>query len=135
MDGDTGQGSLHLRYTRMCGRIRWVLARCLRTVAGGEALEDLLAEGIALGWKRFLSLVAAGKRPEDWPWTFAERLARHVRAGKRLAGGQRRREPLARVSDRPADRPARTGLGGLLLAAPGADPSDLAAARLDYARW
>lgn len=135
MDGSFGQGQLHLRYTKLCARVRSVLAYVLRHVARGEKLEELIAECIAVGWKRFLSLAAAGKRPEDFPFVFASRLAKHVRRGTTLVRVKHDTEPLDAQRGRQGVKRHRDPSAGALASGPGTNPADLAASRLDYPAW
>lgn len=131
-----GQGELHARFLAMLPGLRSVWRRYTAGHRGREARDDFEGECTALAWARFLSLVAAGRRPEGFPWRLATRIAGHVRRGRRLGSNARAREPLDPVCDhRTAQHPARSPVGALQVADHRADPADVAAARIDVGEW
>jgi hypothetical protein len=69
-----------------------------RRVGCPETRADYVAEMLALAWKHFAALARRGKRPERFVTTLALRCSQAVKAGRRLAGSEARRDVLSAVA-------------------------------------
>lgn len=117
----------------------------LRVIRGAEYRAELQGEVIALAWCEWIRVDASGRDPGADPRTFASYLAKNVLAGRTAAEGRRglgfeRRyrkanKSRAKVNLDTLDTGSGRTHGGALACAQGANPSELATARLDWAAF
>jgi hypothetical protein len=67
---------------------------------GPHRKADALQEMLALGWKWFLRLHERGRDPADFVTHFATLLARAVNSGRRLAGMERAKDVMNRLTQK-----------------------------------
>jgi len=132
---DEAIGKAQERYLRFCGAIQGHLWAAFSGRFPARDLKEAIHDGIALGWKRFLSLIAAGRSPEDFPFLFATRLARAVATGNSVVGQARLRNPLEPRVTHPRPDLGFRQVGAEQNVPGGIDPARLVADRLDYAAW
>jgi hypothetical protein len=90
---DTVQSSFVEHLSRITQHAKYAL----RHVGCRDTRDDLIAEVQALAWKYFVRL-ARGKKPEKFICTLALRCSQAVRAGRRVAGGDRTRDGLSPIA-------------------------------------
>jgi hypothetical protein len=96
---DPEAGALHARFLELLLWVERIARRRFRHVRCADTRDDLVAEAVALAWRRFLHLAARGKDPADFPAAFAARAAQAVANGRGACGQQPGRDalsPLAR---------------------------------------
>ena len=131
-------------FARALPRIRAHPKFALRLAPVGDR-DDLIAEVLALSWKRFAELSRRGRRPEEYVTTLALRCSQAVRGGRRVTGCEGVRDVLSpaagcrgrfAVSSLDDATPENAGVvGEALTADPKARVPDQAALRVDFPRW
>jgi hypothetical protein len=93
-------GDLQSRFLELLPRLRTHAAVYFRHIPCPGRRADCVAEATALGWQWFVRLARRGRDARQFPMAFAGLLARAVRSGRRLCGGERTQEVLSPVAQR-----------------------------------
>jgi hypothetical protein len=87
--------ALHAAFLAIAPRIERHGRIHFRGLKHGDALEEAIAEMVALSWKWFLRLAARGKDPSRFPSAIAAYAARAVWSGRRLCGQEKSTDALS----------------------------------------